>query len=131
MWIDGAPIIGQDLDKDVINWLQKRITCTIPDERSNPDLFRLVRKYQMHKCSKYCKCRKKVAETFIIRCKFGFPRPEANEASLNSVEESLKNRKKIYTLSRTTSESRVNDYNPLLLLLWQANMDIQFVSESS
>ena len=26
---------------------------------------------------------------------------------------------------------RVNDYNPLLLLLWQANMDIQFVAESS
>ena len=26
---------------------------------------------------------------------------------------------------------RVYDYNPLLLLLWQANMDIQFVAESS
>ena len=26
---------------------------------------------------------------------------------------------------------RVNDYNPLLLLLWQANMDIQIVAESS
>ena len=26
---------------------------------------------------------------------------------------------------------RVNDYNPLILLLWQANMDIQFVAESS
>ena len=26
---------------------------------------------------------------------------------------------------------RVNDYNPLLLMLWQANIDIQFVVESS
>ena len=28
-------------------------------------------------------------------------------------------------------ETRVNDYNPLLLLLWKANIDIQFVAESS
>lgn len=26
---------------------------------------------------------------------------------------------------------RVNPYSPLLLLLWKANIDIQFVSESS
>ena len=26
---------------------------------------------------------------------------------------------------------RVNDYNPLILLLWKANIDIQFVAESS
>ena len=26
---------------------------------------------------------------------------------------------------------RINDYNPLILLLWKANVDIQFVSESS
>jgi len=25
----------------------------------------------------------------------------------------------------------VNDYNPLLLMLWKANIDIQFVAESS
>ena len=25
----------------------------------------------------------------------------------------------------------MNDYNPLLLLLWKANVDIQFVAESS
>jgi len=29
------------------------------------------------------------------------------------------------------TEVRVNNYNPLLLMLWQANIDIQFVAESS
>ena len=38
---------------------------------------------------------------------------------------------RIYELARSESEVRVSDYNPLLLLLWQANMDIQFVAESS
>ena len=28
-------------------------------------------------------------------------------------------------------ETRVNSYNPLLLLIWKANLDVQFVAESS
>ena len=50
---------------------------------------------------------------------------------LNPMEECLKSRKKIYNLPRAAEESRVNDFNPLLLLMWKANMDIQFISESS
>ena len=50
---------------------------------------------------------------------------------LNSVQESLKSRRRIYELPRSESEIRVNDYNPLLLMLWKVNMDIQFVAESS
>ena len=33
-------------------------------------------------------------------------------------------------MARTESEIRVNDHNPLLLMLWKANIDIQFVAES-
>ena len=43
----------------------------------------------------------------------------------------MKKIQKMYHITRTEGEVRVNDYNPLLLLLWKANMDIQFVSESS
>ena len=50
---------------------------------------------------------------------------------LNSVQESLKSRRRIYELPRSDSEVRVIDYNPLLLMLWKANLDIQFVAESS
>ena len=53
-------------------------------------------------------------------------------ATLNPVDECLKSRnKKIYLLPRADHEVRVNDYNPLLLLLWKANMDIQFIAEAS
>ena len=47
------------------------------------------------------------------------------------MEDSLKSRQKIYQLTRSDLEVRVNDYNPLILMLWKANMDIQFVAESS
>ena len=34
-------------------------------------------------------------------------------------------------MPRSFSEVRINDYNPVLLLLWKANLDIQFISENS
>ena len=131
LWVEDAPIIGKDPDDEVLEWIQQRITCHIPDETSNPDLYRLVTKYQLHKCSDYCKRKVKVGSVFITRCKFGFPRPETDNAKVNSVEDCLKSRHKIYNLARSFSETRVNDYNPALLLLWRANLDIQFVSEDS
>ena len=38
---------------------------------------------------------------------------------------------RIYNLARTEDEIRVNDYNPLLLMLWKANIDIQFIAEAT
>ena len=92
----------------------------------------LVTRYQMHKCSAYCKRKRKCSSgTFVTRCRFGFPRQACESAKLNSVSDSLKPQKRIYQLPRGDTEVRVNDYNPLLLMLWQANIDIQYVAESS
>ena len=131
LWIQGAPVIGKSNPKDVLAWIQERITCKIPDATLNPELHALVTKYQMHKCTDYCKRRRKLKSGFITTCRFGFPRDCTDIAVLNPVEECLKSRKKIYCLSRSVQECRVNDYNPLILLLWKANMDIQFTAESS
>ena len=131
VWIDGAPIIGKSPQEDVLKWINSRICCHIPEEKTNPELHRLVTRYQIHKCSRYCKRTKKYGATYITKCKFGFPREAADTAVLNNVDNCLKAKAKIYCLPRTKEETRVNDYNPLLLMLWKANMDIQFVAESS
>ena len=34
-------------------------------------------------------------------------------------------------MPRSSAEVRINNYNPLLLLLWKANMDIQYIAECS
>jgi len=60
VWIEGAPVIGKDFEEDVIRWIRKQITCRIPDEGTNPELHRLVKKFQLHRCSKYCKRKRKV-----------------------------------------------------------------------
>ena len=131
LWIKDAPVIDKDDPDDVLKWIQERITCHIPDKKSDPELHNLVTRYQMHKCSSYCKRKRKVGSVYITRCRFNFPRHPCETAKLNSVSESLKSRNRIYELARTESEIRVNDYNPLLLMLWKANIDVQFVSESS
>ena len=130
--IGDAPVIGRDDPDRVLAWIQERITCHLPDKESDPELHRLVTRYQTHKYSAYCKRKQRCASnTFITRCRFGFPRQVCESAKLNSVQDSLKSRNRIYQLRRTESEVRVNDYNPLLLMLWKANIDVQFVAESS
>ena len=47
------------------------------------------------------------------------------------MQDSLESHTRIYELAHTEAEIRVNDYNPLLLLLWKTNIYIQFVAESS
>ena len=39
LWIEGAPTIGKDKSEEVLKWIQERISCRIPDENSNPELF--------------------------------------------------------------------------------------------
>ena len=85
---------------------------------------------QLHKCSAYCRRKYKSGRIFQ-RCKFGFPRPVTSCIKLKDVSANLKAHQKICDLKCNKAEVRVNDYNPLLLLLWKANIDIQFVSESS
>ena len=127
LWIRDAPVIRVDDPERVLGSIQGRITCHILDKESNPELHSLVTRYQMHICSAYCKQKCKCGRnTFITRCRFGFPCQACENPKPNSVQDSLKTRNRIYQLARTDVEVRVNDFNPLLLMLWKVNVDIQF-----
>ena len=131
LWIKDAPVIGQDDPDEVLQWIQERVTCHIPNKDTDPELYNVVTRHQVHRCSGYWKHRRKCGSVFITRCRFGFPRPPCESAKLNLISDSLKSRNGIYQLAQTESEIRVNHYNPLLLMLWKANIHIQFVAESS
>ena len=125
-------MIGVDSDDKVLSWIQDRITCHIPDKKIDPELHFLVTHYQMHKCSGYCLRSKKVGKgQYIRRCKFNFPREVTSKGAINPIDPSLKSRKRVYDLPRKLEEAKINDYNPLLLYLWKANVDIQYIAESS
>ena len=53
LWIRDAPVIGKDDPDKVLAWIQDRRTCHIPDKNSNPELYQLVTRYQLHICRSY------------------------------------------------------------------------------
>uniref|UniRef100_A0A1X7U9C8 Uncharacterized protein n=1 Tax=Amphimedon queenslandica TaxID=400682 RepID=A0A1X7U9C8_AMPQE len=130
LWIENAPVVGNNCP-EVCCFIPDRMTCYIPDSNTLPDLNFLVTKYQMHKCSKYCKGNIKVGKTYVSRCRFDLPIPVRNSICINDVQNSLKSCNKIYYLKRNEKEVQVNDYNPLLLQLWRANLDLQYIAERS
>ena len=73
VWIRDAPLIDRDDREKVLDWIQDRITCHIPDEQGSPELHSLVTRYQLHKCSKYCRRRKRCGKTAFITRSLGFP----------------------------------------------------------
>ena len=39
LWIEDVPVISRDAHEDVFKWIKSRITCNIPDEKTNPELY--------------------------------------------------------------------------------------------
>uniref|UniRef100_A0A1X7TCX3 Helitron helicase-like domain-containing protein n=1 Tax=Amphimedon queenslandica TaxID=400682 RepID=A0A1X7TCX3_AMPQE len=68
LWIENAPVVDMDRPEEVCSFIQDRITRHIPDSNMSPDLNFFVTKYEMHKCSKYCKQNIKVGMTYVSRC---------------------------------------------------------------
>lgn len=137
IWVKDAPVYGVDSEEIILEFIQKYISCELPDEKLNPMLFDLVSKYQAHRCSASCKRFITKGGKCFTKCRYGFPRAVNNKASLNTLQSTIKSRKKgknpikLYNLLRNNNEQFINDYNPLCLLLWEGNMDIQYIPEKS
>ena len=135
-WIEDAPLIGQDSDEDVLNFIGKYISCKMPSPNDDPTMHGLVKKFQLHKCNSYCLRHPKKFKG-KARCKFGFPRAACNKPILHGVATSIAShktgsyKKRLYELQRDHNEKCINDYNPMLLYLWQGNIDMQFIGEKS
>ena len=131
-------MIGKDSPADILAYVTKYTTCRIPDEVASPTLYKYVNTFQRHKCNAYCKRKfKNAAGQCYTHCRFGFPRATTQTAILNDAFSSMHHRqkgkssKRLYELPRTTKESFINDYNPSLLLALGANIDVQYIGESS
>ena len=44
----------KESDKAVADFIQKLVSCNLPDKDTEPDLHRAVTKYQTQKCRSYC-----------------------------------------------------------------------------
>ena len=64
LWIKDAPVIGQGDPDEVLQWIQDRITCHIPNKDTDPELYNIVTRYQMYRCSGYCKRKRKCGSVY-------------------------------------------------------------------
>ena len=67
--VEGAPVFDKDSDEKVVTFIDKYITCAIPDKKQYPELHKLVTTVQTHGHSQTCKKKKGV------KCRFNFPAP--------------------------------------------------------
>ena len=171
LWVKNATQINVQTDDEVCEFVQKYISCSIPEDEDEKEL---VCKLQRHSHSSYC--RKKGS------CRFKYPKPPSDRViiakepdSENSTELKAHARNvmsKVYNaiaeqesvgsmsteellnflrvssekyykalsvtmrgrkviLARKPCEAMINPYNRTCILAWRANMDIQFVEETS
>jgi hypothetical protein len=94
------------------------IRADVPDETAEPELFELVQRHQIHRCSTQL-CRRRLQHT-DIKCTKGFPAELSNTTFQRP--EDLR-----YTYKRLRDADRwVVPYSPRLLLLWQAHSNVQY-----
>ena len=135
-WIEDAPIIGVDSEESILDYIGKHISCKLPSPDDDPILHNLVKSYQYHRCNSYCLRRSKKGQG-KARCKFSYPRKCTQKPVLHSVlssivsQQSRSYQRRLYELARRQSETRINDYSPILLYLWKGNVDMQYIGENS
>jgi hypothetical protein len=82
LWEEDAPIHGVDSDEEVVKFIDKYITASIPP--SEDPLHDLVTTCQKHKCLK-TRCRSKKN----VSCKYGFPRLPTNSTCISKGQDTI------------------------------------------
>src|SRR3989337_1439223 len=95
------------------------IRSTVPDPLYEPELYTAVIANQIHTCNHHCQGPAPPGQT----CKKGFPRPYSETTHY---EEG--NSRYIYK-SLTQADSWVVPYHPAILLLWDAHMNAQYITD--
>ena len=104
-WIKDAPTIGVSSTQEVLDFIGEKISCKLPTVDEDPEMNRLVKRYQKHTCNSYCL---RTAKSKGRVCKFGFPRDVRSAPVLHTLESSVASRqegsykKRLYEIVRTT-----------------------------
>lgn len=129
-------MLQESTTDEVAEFINKYVTCAVPDKKVSPTLHDRVINNQKHKHNSYCLRKNKTKSSFTTVCRFGFPRPVGESLTIKSVTESIAARKtltsnRLYNIPRKEESRYINDYNPAILLAWNGNMDLQYVGEKT
>ncbi len=80
VWVKDAPEFENDSDQVVCDFIDRYITCQLPDPTGDPELHQIVTEVQLHSRNHSKSCKKGNA-----LCRFGFPKlPEYNTTDHSS-----------------------------------------------
>lgn len=82
LWVENAPKIDVHGKQTVANFIDKYITCSIPDENEDPELRKIVLDVQQHSKKHSKSCKKNGAE-----CRFNFPRPPSQRTFITEMHD--------------------------------------------
>ena len=155
LWVKDAPKLGENIEAEVLSFIDKHCTVALPSD--DEDLSTLLKR-QRHSHTKTCgksseqNCRFNFPKTPQVRTRVGlldpkldadneiFKRqamevweehPESKPPTQLKVDNLLNSNYSgaiTIFLRRTAEEAYINNYNPTILRAWQANMDIQYVT---
>lgn len=124
-WIKDAPKFDEDDDATVCAFIDKYITCQLPDPVKEPVLHKTVKEVQMHSMNHSKSCRKGNS-----LCRFGFPKtpvdetritrpdPEVYDMSIDMAKAMLKPVKDLLNDPKAT-------FNTLAELLAHCNLEME------
>ena len=122
-WIKDIPIVKNSTTaKAVVEYIDKVIYTRLPDKKSDPNFYDLVKQLQTHRHSQYCMKRRQ-------SCRFGFPFPSVAATHLLS-HSNVSVHGRLYASRRGELDGYINAYNPTILRHFQSNMDIQLVNNA-
>ena len=109
----------------VVQFIDKIISTELPDENLDPELNRLVERYQTHvHYKKYCLNNRR------NKCRFKFPFPPCSATHLvpTGVSHVDLPISMFYRTKRGADAGYINSYNPILTRHWRGNTDIKLVN---
>ena len=77
-WVENAPIFGETDDASVLEFIDRYISCKLPDENEDPELYEIVKAVQTHRKNHSQTCNKGPKE-----CRFDFPQVIALETFIS------------------------------------------------
>lgn len=81
-WVENAPRIDVHGKQAVADFIDKYVTCSIPQESEDPELRNIVLDVQQHSKKHSKSCKKNGAE-----CGFNFPRPPSQRRFITEVDD--------------------------------------------
>lgn len=106
IWVMNFKPLKQLSYEEIVSFIDKHISTTIPLEQDNDLLRNLVLKLQKHSHTQTCQLKHKT-------CRFGFPHSACSSTRLITMLENVdEQRGKFYETKRSSDEGFINAYSP-------------------